>query len=247
MKLSTTWIKKSLRRTISEAEIVAALEAAGIEVEQIISTLPLDPMIVVGLVKKCVQHPNADRLHIAEIELPGQSLTIVCGATNVRTGLKVAVAQVGSTLPSGDVINRAKLRGEISDGMLCSARELVLGDDHDGIIELPSDLAVGTKLCDVYPADTVVDVKTAANRFDLQSVVGLAREVAAQTSSELVLPKAKALKPSKNGPRVELEVTPETVGRFMLTEMTLGQPNEGAAGDYGALLQASGVQYLADR
>ena len=211
MKLSTTWLKKSLRRTISETEIVAALEAAGIEVEQIISTLPLDPMIVVGLVKKCVQHPNADRLHIVKIELPGQSLTIVCGATNVRAGLKVAVAQVGSTLPSGDVITQAKLRGEISDGMLCSARELVLGDDHDGIIELPSDLAVGTKLCDVYPADTVVDVKTAANRFDLQSVVGLAREVAAQTSSELVLPKAKALKPSKNGPRVELEVTPETV------------------------------------
>ena len=244
MKLSTTWLKKSLRRTISEGEIVTALESAGIEVEQIISTIPLDPTIVVGLVKKCMQHPNADRLKITEIELPGQILTIVCGAPNVRVDLKVAVAQVGSALPSGDVITRAKLRGQVSEGMLCSARELVLGEDHDGIIELAADLAIGTKLCDVYPADTVVDVKTAANRFDLQSVVGLAREVAAQTSNELLLAKTKKLKIRPGDPGVVLEVSPEIVGRFMLAEVTIGTLQEGYSNDHAALLQASGVRSI---
>ena len=107
MKVSTTWLKKSLRRTMSDRQLADALELAGIEVEQLISSKAIDSKIVVGLVKKCIQHPNADRLHLTEISIPGKTLSIVCGAPNVRTGLKVAVAQVGATLPSGDVITQA--------------------------------------------------------------------------------------------------------------------------------------------
>ena len=93
--------------------------------------------------------------------------------------MKVPYAQIGTVLPSGDKIARAKLRGELSEGMLCSARELELGSDHDGLLRLSDDLKPGTPLCDLYPEDGIVDVKTPANRFDLLSVVGLAREVAA--------------------------------------------------------------------
>jgi phenylalanyl-tRNA synthetase beta subunit len=229
---------------MSDREIADALELAGIEVEQLVSSTPIDKKVVVGLVKKCIQHPNADRLHLTEIEIPGKTLHIVCGAPNVRVGLKVAVAQVGTTLPSGDVITQAKLRGEVSEGMLCSARELGLGDDHDGLIELGNDLVVGTKLADLYPADGQLDIKTAANRFDLQSMVGLALEVAALGNNELVQAKHKPLVATKNGPKVVVDVTPELTSRFILAELTLAKPNVGSDSEKAAWLRTSGVRAI---
>ena len=100
MKLSTSWVKEWLRRTISDTEIVQALERAGLEIEQYTSSKSIDRLVVVGLIKKVVQHPQADRLHIVLVTTGGKQLSIVCGAPNVREGLKVAVAQVGTTLPS---------------------------------------------------------------------------------------------------------------------------------------------------
>jgi phenylalanyl-tRNA synthetase beta subunit len=242
MKTSTSWIKKSLRRTMSDRQIADALELAGIEVEQLISSTPIDPLIVVGLVKKCIQHPNADRLKIVQVELARKTLTIVCGAPNVRVGLKVAVAQVGATLPSGDIITRAKLRGEISEGMLCSGRELALSDDHKGLIELDSELKSGTKLADLYPADGQLDIKTAANRPDLQSIVGLAREVAALSKNELVMAQLTPRSPSKSGPVVKVDVTPDVTARFVLAELKLKEPNHGVVAERAAWLRTSGMR-----
>ncbi len=186
MKVVSSWIKNSLRRTmLSDHDVVQALERAGLEVEQVSSSTEIDKRVLVALVKKVVQHPGADRLKLVEVETKEGIYPIVCGATNVRQGLKVALAQIGTTLPSGDVITKAKLRGEVSEGMLCSEFELGIGTDHNGIMEMSNDLAIGTPLCDIYPADTIIDLKTPANRWDVQRVVGLAREVAAMTGEKL--------------------------------------------------------------
>ena len=137
--------------------------------------------------KKVVQHPGAERLKLVEVGIGDQEYRIVCGAANVRGGMKVAMAQIGAVLPGGERIAAVKLRGEVSEGMLCSERELGVGMDHAGILEVSSNVAVGTRLSEVYPSDAVIDLKTPANRWDLQGVYGLAREVAAMTGETLAV------------------------------------------------------------
>jgi phenylalanyl-tRNA synthetase beta chain len=170
---------------LDEQEIVRALDRAGMEIEQVIYSKPIDERVIVCSVKKVVQHPGADRLKLVDVETGEGQCRVVCGAPNVREGLKVPFAQIGAVLPSGDTISRAKLRGEVSEGMLCSAAELGLGEDHSGLLELDPSLEPGTALASLYPADTMIDLKTPANRFDVLSVLGMAREVAAMTGSEL--------------------------------------------------------------
>jgi len=206
---------------MSDKDIVQAMEQAGIEVEQYIASTQLDKKVVVGLVKKVIQHPGADRLHIVDVTTGETELSIVCGAPNVRAGLKVAVAQVGSTLPDGTVIKKSKLRGEVSEGMLCSASELGLGNDHDGLIELDEEAGLGTSLCDMYENHGIVDVKTAANRSDLQSVVGLSREVAAIANIDLK-DMVEAAESKGSGPAVEIEASPSLVSQLVLAEFKLG-------------------------
>src|SRR6266536_147226 len=137
MKVLAEWLQSYLSRTISTRQLADALELAGIEVEQIIYSNKFDKNIVVGLVKKVAQHPKANRLHLAEVDNGRETLRIVCGAPNLKAGQKVALAQVGTRLPDGTAITGAEIRGEISQGMLASARELNLGNDHSGILELP--------------------------------------------------------------------------------------------------------------
>lgn len=223
---------------LSDEEIVKALERAGMEVEQTNSSPSIDDRIVAGVIKKVVQHPNADRLNLTEIETPSGTLSIVCGAPNVRKGLKVAVAQIGSVLPIGDRIQQAKLRGVISEGMLCSARELGVGKDHDGILELMPDVAIGTPLRDLYPADSTIELKTPANRFDVQSIVGLAREIAAMTTAEFVDIAASKLTPPSNGPEVSDELVAE---RYMLARLSIDK-SVPSPPHLVARLQASGMR-----
>ena len=187
MKVSSNWIKKWLRRTmLTDASIIQALERAGIEVEQVVSSKQIDERVIVGLVKKVVQHPGADRLKLVDVSVGELKYKVVCGANNVREGLKVAFAQIGTILPAGDIIQKVTLRGETSEGMLCSDYELGIGSDHNGLLELPEDAVPGTLLNEIYPPDSVIDIKTPANRWDVQSVYGLAREVAAMTGETLV-------------------------------------------------------------
>ena len=219
MRVSTSWIKSHLGRTISDAEIVSALELAGIEVEQYTCSNVIDKKIVVGLVKEVRQHPEADRLHIAIVSTGKEEFEVVCGAPNVRAGILVPFAQVGSVLPSGDAILKAKLRGVVSNGMLCSGKELGLSEDHSGLLELAEDTKPGTPVATLYPADGHLDLKTQANRFDLLSVIGLAREVAAQQSitfeayanSELVFSSKSAF----------IAATEASVSRFQIAELSV--------------------------
>lgn len=244
MKLSTSWVKEWLCRTISDEDMVQALEQAGIEVEQYIVSTSLDKNIVVGETKKVVQHPDADRLNIVEVTMGEQTLSIVCGAPNVKIGMRVAVAQVGSTLPDGTVIKKSKLRGEVSEGMLCSAAELGLGNDHDGLIDLGGEAVLGTSLCDMYENHGTLDLKTAANRSDLQSVIGLAREVGAIAQINLK-DLVKPLEHGKGGPCVDIAADPYYLSRFMIVELELGASGKIDTlqlGEIAGRLRSSGVR-----
>jgi phenylalanyl-tRNA synthetase beta subunit len=220
MKISSTWIKEWLGRTIfDDQKIIQGLERAGMEIEQINTSMNIDKTIVVCTVKKVIQHPGADRLKIAEVETDKGSFSIVCGAPNCRAGIKVPLAQIGAVLPGGEKIERVKLRGEASEGMLCSERELGLGKDHNGILELSNDVENGTPLCDIYPADTVIDLKTPANRWDVQNVVGLAREVAGMNNGGDLAPLPEPqFSTESNGP----DLKPNTqASRYMLAKLEI--------------------------
>ncbi|HEY6737021.1 MAG TPA: phenylalanine--tRNA ligase subunit beta [Candidatus Saccharimonadia bacterium] len=185
MKLTSAWMQEWLRRTMLDSQLLDGLAQAGMEIEQVNYSQPIDDRVVVCSVKKVIQHPGADRLKLATVETGEGEYRVVCGAPNVREGIKVPFAQIGATLPGGETIGKVKLRGEVSEGMLCSAHELGLSDDHSGLLELPTDTPVGISVARLFPADTIVDVKTPANRFDVQSVLGLARDVAGMTGSPL--------------------------------------------------------------
>ncbi len=185
MKIATSWLNEWLDKDLPDEALLRALERAGLEVEQFAASTPLHEKLLAVRVNRVLAHPSADRLHLVDVTTGSDEIRVVCGAPNVREGMMAALASVGAQLPSGDVITAAKLRGETSNGMLCSEQELGLGSDHNGILELPADVKPGTPLAELYPADGVIDLKTHANRFDLLSVVGLAREAAAMTAGEL--------------------------------------------------------------
>src|ERR1700683_4011955 len=136
MKVTYSWLKEYVPLA-EPAELAKQLTLAGLEVEAVTPWAPPFSGVVVGEVVESGRHPDAEKLSLCQVTTDGSNrLQIVCGAQNVRAGLKVVVAMVGARLPSDVVIQRAKLRGQESNGMLCSARELGLGDEHDGIMEL---------------------------------------------------------------------------------------------------------------
>jgi phenylalanyl-tRNA synthetase beta chain len=163
----------------------------------------------VARVEATERHPNADRLTLCTVDAGGGArLRVVCGAPNVRPGGVYPLAPVGATLPGGLTIERAKIRGETSEGMLCSARELGIGHDQSGLLELPADLPVGTPLVDALGLrDARLDVEVTANRGDLLSHVGVARELAPRGEASLKLPKV----PRGKTPRLTYESDPREV------------------------------------
>jgi len=167
--------------TVTPTELAAQLTLAGLEVEAVEPVAPAFTGVVVGEVLSAVRHPNAEKLSLCEVTTDGNDrLQIVCGAPNVRAGLKVAVAMVGAQLPGDLHIKRAKLRGLESNGMLCSSRELGLGSEHDGILELPASLTLGVDIRTALDLDdTALEVNATPNRGDCMSVFGIARDYTA--------------------------------------------------------------------
>ena len=180
MKVTYSWLEEYVRLA-APAELAKQLTLAGLEVESVTPVAPPFSSVVVGEVIECGRHPDAEKLSLCQVTTDGVNrLQIVCGAKNVRAGLKVAVATVGASLPNNVVIKRAKLRGLESNGMLCSARELGLGDEHDGIMELPATLPLGQDLRAALGLDDVaLEVNATPNRGDCMSVFGIARDYAA--------------------------------------------------------------------
>ncbi|MGD0494345.1 MAG: phenylalanine--tRNA ligase subunit beta [Steroidobacteraceae bacterium] len=181
MKITYSWMKEFTPIAATPAELAKRLTLAGLEVESMEPVAPPFSGVLVGEVLECARHPEADKLSVCEVTTDGRDrLQIICGAPNVRKGLKVAVATVGAVLPGDVKIKRAKLRGLESHGMLCSARELGLGEEHDGIMELPESLAIGRNVrASLDLDDTVLEVNATPNRGDCMSVFGIARDYAA--------------------------------------------------------------------
>ncbi len=202
MKISLRWLADYIEHSFAPNELAAKLTALGIEVEDIEDFTSKFNKIVVGEVLEVTPHPNADKLRLTKVNIgTGEPLKIVCGAPNVCVGLKVAVATIGADLGEGFVIKKSKIRGEASEGMLCSERELGLSEDHEGIWELPNDLQVGKPLAEAIGKDDIIfEVGLTPNRADCLSHIGIAREVALLTGGEIniPIPEAKFLTASKN-------------------------------------------------
>jgi phenylalanyl-tRNA synthetase beta chain len=180
VKVTYSWLKE-YTPLAAPAELAERLTLAGLEVESVTPVAPPFSGVVVGEVLESGRHPDAQKLSVCQVTTDGSNrLQIICGAQNVRPGLKVAVAMVGAHLPNNLTINRAKLRGLESNGMLCSARELGLGGDQDGIMELPDTLPLNQDLREALDLnDVMLEVNATPNRGDCMSVFGIARDYAA--------------------------------------------------------------------
>ncbi len=188
MKLSLSWLKEFLPLNQSVPEIVEALTFSGVEVAGAQRRGADFDKIIVAQIESFDRHPNADRLSVCHVnDGSGQPRQIVCGAKNFQAGDKVPLALPGAVLPGGLKIKASKLRGVDSEGMLCSARELALTEDAEGLLILPGDAPVGMSLSELFPPDTVIEVEVTPNRPDQLSHYGIARELAAL----LDLPPAK--------------------------------------------------------
>jgi phenylalanyl-tRNA synthetase beta chain len=180
MKFSELWLREWVNPAISSEALSEQITMAGLEVDGVEAVAGAFHGVVVGEVVECGQHPNADKLRVTKINVGGDRLLdIVCGAPNCRQGLKVAVATVGAVLPGDFKIKAAKLRGEPSEGMLCSFSELGISEDHDGIIELPLDAPIGTDIREFLQLDDkMIEISVTPNRADCLGIIGIARDVA---------------------------------------------------------------------
>ena len=221
MQFPESWLRTFCNPAMGTAELAETLTMAGLEVEQLQPVAPPFTHIVVGEIKAAEQHPNADRLRVCKVDV-GQTelLNIVCGAPNARVGIRVPCALVGAELPPGEdgkpfLIQVGKLRGVESQGMLCSARELKLSEDHGGLLELASDAPLGQNIRHYLNLDdTLFTLKLTPNLAHCLSVYGVARELAALTGAALVKPVFPALAPDNNSRLAVTISAPDLCGRF---------------------------------
>jgi phenylalanyl-tRNA synthetase beta chain len=180
MQISEAWLRTYVNPAVSTEELVAQLTMAGLEVDSVTPAAALFSGVVVGEVLAMEQHPDADRLRVCKVEVgQGEPLQIVCGASNVRPGLKIPAALIGAVLPGDFKIKKSKLRGVESYGMLCSEKELGLAEESHGLMELAEDAPVGADIREYLSLnDNLIEVDLTPNRADCLSVEGLAREVA---------------------------------------------------------------------
>ncbi len=212
MKFSLRWLNRYLDLTVPVPQMLDRLTLAGTEVEHVAVAGVESPHVVVAQILSSVPHPNADRLRVCQVNDGTGTRQIVCGAKNYQDGDKVPLALPGAKLPGDFVIKESKLRGELSQGMLCSAKELALAEDAEGLLILPADAPVGKKFSDYMPGDTIFEVEITSNRPDLLSYRGLAREIAATGAGQL-----------KEAPSIEVKF-PAGEARW---SMQLGAPDLG--------------------
>lgn len=216
MLFPESWLRSYVNPGIGTEELAHRLTMAGLEVEETESVAPAFSGVVVAHIVDVQPHPNADRLRVCQVDDgSGTNLQIVCGAPNAATGLKVPLARVGAELPGGMKIGPVKMRGVESRGMLCSARELGLSQDHAGLLELPADAPVGEDIRAYLDLDdTVFTLKLTPNRADCLSIRGVAREVAALTGAPLDVPEFEPVAPTIPD-RLPVKVeAPDLCGRF---------------------------------
>ncbi len=222
MQFPESWLREFCNPPLSTEQLAETLTMAGLEVEELKPVAPPFTKIVVGEIKEAVQHPNADRLRVCQVDAGqgGALLNIVCGAPNARVGIRVPVALLGAELPPGDdgkpfLIKTGKLRGVESQGMLCSARELKLSEDHGGLLELAADAPIGEDIRKHLALDdTLFTLKLTPNLAHCLSVYGVAREVAALTGVPLKAQSFPAVT-AKFAEKLPVKISaPDLCGRF---------------------------------
>jgi phenylalanyl-tRNA synthetase beta chain len=221
MQFPESWLREFCNPPLSTDQLAETLTMAGLEVEELKPVAPPFTRIVVGKIIEAVQHPNADRLRVCQVDAgQGELLNIVCGAPNARAGIKVPCALVGAVLPPGEdgkpfEIKLGKLRGVESQGMLCSARELKLSDDHAGLLELPDDAQVGHNVREqLLLDDTLFTLKLTPNLAHCLSVYGVARELSALTGAPLKIPAFPVVE-AKHQDTLPVKISaPDLCGRF---------------------------------
>ncbi|TSE36182.1 phenylalanine--tRNA ligase subunit beta [Tepidimonas charontis] len=221
MQFPESWLRAFCNPALDAEQIAERLTMAGLEVESLEPVAPPFTGVVVGAILSAEPHPNADRLRVCQVDVGrGEPLSIVCGAPNARAGIRVPCALVGAVLPPGPdgrplTIRVGTLRGVNSHGMLCSARELGLSDDHGGLLELAADAPVGRDLREVLALDDrIFTLKLTPNLAHCLSVYGVARELAALTGAPLLSP-AIAPVPARHQARLPVAIqAPDLCGRF---------------------------------
>jgi phenylalanyl-tRNA synthetase beta chain len=221
MQFPESWLREFCNPPISTAELSELLTMAGMEVEETRPVAPPFTGVVVAQVLSVTRHPNADRLNVCEVDAgTGTRLQIVCGAPNVREGIRVPCAVVGAELPPGEdgkpfAIKLGKLRGVESQGMLCSARELKLSDDHGGLLILADDAPVGASIREhLRLDDALFTLKLTPNLAHCLSVYGIAREVSALTGAPLKTPTIAPVTPVHDGKLKVTVAASDLCGRF---------------------------------
>ena len=221
MQFPESWLREFCNPPLSTAQLAETLTMAGLEVEELRPVAPPFTRVVVGEIKDAQQHPNADRLRVCQVDVgQGELLNIVCGAPNARVGIRVPCALVGAELPPGEdgkpfLIQVGKLRGVESQGMLCSARELQLSEDHGGLLELPLDAPLGQDIRQYLNLDdTLFTLKLTPNLAHCLSVYGVAREVAALTGAPLKTPAFPAVAVALDDTLPVKVSAPDLCGRF---------------------------------
>jgi phenylalanyl-tRNA synthetase beta chain len=221
MQFPESWLREFCNPPLTTQQLADTLTMAGLEVEELEPVAPPFTHIMVGEIKEAVQHPNADRLRVCQVDVgQGSLLNIVCGAPNARVGIRIPCAMVGAELPPGEdgkpfVIKVGKLRGVESQGMLCSAKELQIADDHGGLLELPADAPLGQDIRQYLNLDdTLFTLKLTPNLAHCLSVYGIAREVSALTGAplkEIAFPAVQSTVTDVLPAKIE---APDLCGRF---------------------------------
>ena len=218
MKFSENWVREWVNPSISTEQLCDQITMLGLEVDGVEKVAGDFTGVVVGEVVECAQHPDADKLRVTKVNVGGERLLdIVCGAPNCRQGLKVACATEGAVLPGDFKIKKTKLRGQPSEGMLCSFSELGIDVDADGIIELPLDAPVGTNLREYLDLDDkAIEISLTPNRADCLSIAGVAREVGVVNKQVVNQPHFDAV-PATISDKVQIELkAPEACPRYLL-------------------------------
>ena len=224
MKFTLSWLKDHLETKASLDQICDKLPMLGLEVESVQNRSIELSEFIVGYVVKAYQHPNADRLRVCIVDTGSEKIQVVCGAPNARKGIKGVFAPAGARIPAtGDELKKGVIRGEESNGMLCSEREMGISDEHDGIIELPEDSKVGEGYAKVAGLDDpIIDIAITPDRADCLGVRGIARDLAAAGLGELKPLDVSPVKTSFTSPinwRIDLPemdppLAPLVVGRY---------------------------------
>lgn len=216
MKFSEQWLRGWVNPQVGRDELVARLSMAGLEVDSVTPAAGVFSGVVVGEVLSTEQHPDADKLRVCQVSNGSETFQVVCGAPNVRPGLKIPFAMIGAELPGDFKIKKAKLRGVESNGMLCSQAELQVGEGNDGLMELPADAPVGEDIR-VYLdlEDASIEVDLTPNRGDCLSLAGLAREVGALYAAPVTRPVVATVAPVHDEVRSVEVLAPAACPRYL--------------------------------